>query len=348
MKSVKPKTSEIRRLQLTGGSTFIVSLPKRWVVEHGLVAKDHVRVEWRPSGNLRIIPEASSITRRREVEIDLDSLPSNLAIDHLIAAYLSGAVMIRVRRTGGFSSSDRKLLRRFIAIGRGIEIVNETDKMIEIESLVDLGTLSIYSSLNRMYLLVRTVLKDVMFFFETGDDSNLDDIEERENEVDALRLLIERHIGGVLESASLEDSAGLTRWEAAELGNLVRTMERMGDHVNQLGILARNIDRVQKIDYNALPFSVVPSWLSSFRALNSNIKRPNLKEIHEAKDELRKNMTILSEYEESLWESSETSDALFLHRCSESIRRLCAYAIDMAEILLNIIIHKNANMVIVE
>ena len=348
MKSVKPKTSEIRRLQLTGGSTFIVSLPKRWVVEHGLVAKDHVRVEWRPSGNLRIIPEASSITRRREVEIDLDALPPDLAIDHLIAAYLSGAAIIRVRRKHGFSSSDRKLLRRFISIGRGIEIVNESDKMIEIESLVDIGSLSIYSSLNRMYLLVRTVLKDVMNSFESGDDSNLDDIEERENEVDALRLLIERHIGGVLESASLEDSAGLNRWEAAELGNLVRTMERMGDHVNQLGHLASDIERVQEIDCNVLPFTIVPSWLKSFKALNSNIKRPNLKEIHEAKDELRKNMAILSQFEESLWERSEASDALFLHRCSESIRRLCAYASDMAEILLNIIIHKNASMVVVE
>ncbi|DAC27825.1 MAG TPA: hypothetical protein HA330_00485, partial [Candidatus Thalassarchaeaceae archaeon] len=154
--------------------------------------------------------------------------------------------------------------------------------------------------------------------------------------------------GGVLESASLEDSAGLNRWEAAELGNLVRTMERMGDHVNQLGHLASDIERVQKIDCNVLPFTIVPSWLKLFKALNSNIKRPNLKEIHEAKDELRKNMVILSQFEESLWERSEASDALFLHRCSESIRRLCAYASDMAEILLNIIIHKNASMVVVE
>ena len=35
-----------------------------------------MRIEWRPSGNLRVIPEASSITRRREVEIDLNSLVS--------------------------------------------------------------------------------------------------------------------------------------------------------------------------------------------------------------------------------------------------------------------------------
>ena len=69
-----PRKSEVRRLQMTGGASFIVSLPKRWVIEHGLVAKDQVRVEWRPSGNLRIIPETSPIIRRREVKIELDNL----------------------------------------------------------------------------------------------------------------------------------------------------------------------------------------------------------------------------------------------------------------------------------
>ena len=31
---VASNKSEVRKLQLTGGSTYIVSLPKRWVVDH--------------------------------------------------------------------------------------------------------------------------------------------------------------------------------------------------------------------------------------------------------------------------------------------------------------------------
>ena len=72
------RKSEVRRLQLTGGSTYIVSLPKRWVKEHGLVAKDQIRVEWRPSGNLRIIPETSPISRRREVDLALDEIQTKM------------------------------------------------------------------------------------------------------------------------------------------------------------------------------------------------------------------------------------------------------------------------------
>jgi len=340
------KKFEVRRLQLTGGSTYIVSLPKRWVLDHGLAAKDQVRVEWRPSGNLRIIPESSSIIRRREVDIHLDNLPDNLSIDHLIAAYLAGANIIRIHRKNGFDTKDRKLFRRFISIGRGIEIVNETDRMLEIESLVNAGSLPIISSLNRMYLLIRRVLSDILESFVSKDPSYLEDIEDRENEVDALRLLVERQIGEILESAYLEDSAGINRWEAAELGNLVRTMERIGDHVYALGQLAKDSEKANSIDINELPFSLIPSWLEAFKALNSNIKRPNLNQIHDAKNQLRNDMAVLSEFEENLWTETDTVHALYLHRCSESIRRLCAYVNDMAEINLNIHTHKHSSMVI--
>ena len=348
MDKPRGRKSEIRRLQLTGGSTYIVSLPKRWVKEHGLVAKDQIRVEWRPSGNLRIIPETSMISRRREVELTFHEIPPGLIIDHLIAAYLSGASIIRIRSKSGFDSKDKKLLRRFISLGRGIEIVNETEKMIEIESLANAGSLPIYSSLNRMYLLVRTALKDVFEAVSTGDISFIEDIEERENEVDALRLLIERQIGQVLESAYLEDSAGLSRWEASALGNIVRTFERMGDHVYTLGQLVVNRNDQTNVDVNALPFSLIPSWLMALKQLNSNIKKPNLSEVHEAKLQLTHDMATLSEFEEAMWKQSDTVNAIYMNRSSESIRRLCAYASDMAEIVLNIHVHKNSNIVVFE
>lgn len=54
----------------------------------------------------------------------------------------------------------------------------------------------------------------------------------------------------------------------------------------------------------------------------------------------------LQEFEASLWEGvKETQEALFLDKLSESLRRLCAYSVDMAEILLNIDAHRNASEV---
>ena len=43
---------EGRKLQLTGGSTYVVSLPKHWVVDAGLKAGDTVFLETEPEGSV--------------------------------------------------------------------------------------------------------------------------------------------------------------------------------------------------------------------------------------------------------------------------------------------------------
>ena len=187
-----PEKSEVRKIQLTGGSTYIVSLPKKWVMEHGLNARDQIRIEWRPSGTLRVIPEASTVTKRREVDVDLSSVPDEMMFDHLIAAYLSGNQLIRIHSKKGFSRFHRKVFRKFIGSTRGIEISSESENTIEMISLINPAEMPLYSTLNRMYLLISSQVRDVVEVLSTGEKDLLEDAEDREGEVDALRLLLER------------------------------------------------------------------------------------------------------------------------------------------------------------
>ena len=51
----------------------------------------------------------------------------------------------------------------------------------------------------------------------------------------------------------------------------------------------------------------------------------------------------LEKYEDKLKSSDiDIKDALFLDRISESLRRMCAYSINMAEVLLNIQAHRDS------
>ena len=51
----------------------------------------------------------------------------------------------------------------------------------------------------------------------------------------------------------------------------------------------------------------------------------------------------LEKYEDKLRSSDiDIKDALFLDRISESLRRMCAYSINMAEVLLNIQAHRES------
>ena len=165
----KPPKSEIRKIQLTGGSTYIVSLPKKWISEHGLVAKDQVRVEWRPSGTLRIVPEATSLVRRRLIELDLSKIPDEMVYDHLVGSYLAGSQVIKIKSQKGFNRSLRKTFRKFINSTRGVEISSETEFSIEMINLLNPSEMPLYSSLNRMYLLISSQIRDVLDVLSGGD-----------------------------------------------------------------------------------------------------------------------------------------------------------------------------------
>ena len=208
MNSESGAKSEIRRIQLTGGSTYIVSLPKSWVTQHGLGARDEVRIEWRPSGTLRVIADASTVVRKREVNIDCKEIPDNMIHDHLVAAYLSGANRIIINSNKEFTRNQNKNFRNFIKSTRGLEIINDQDSKLEMVSLLNPAEMPLYSSINRMYLLISRQVRDFSDVLLGESLEILEDSAERENEVDALRLLLERQAGEILESASIEDSLG--------------------------------------------------------------------------------------------------------------------------------------------
>ncbi len=343
---VASNKSEVRKLQLTGGSTYIVSLPKRWVVEHQLSAKDEVRIEWRPSGSLRVSAETTSVRKRRQVEIDLQEISRDFILDHLIGAYLSGAQNIRIISKSGIDREHRRELRRFIQTTRGVEIANESDYSVEMITLLNPAEMPLHSSLNRMYLLVSSQIRDVVEVLTGGDVTILEDSEEREKEVDALRLLVERQVGQILESASIETCFGTTRWEAAELSNIVRTLERIGDHCYILSRLCVYQEVPNNLSSAELPVSVIPIWQSSIKQLIANLRKRKVKEIHDAKSNLESAIMNLREYEDSLWDMKlQSTDALFLDKLSESLRRILAYTVDMAEILINIHTHRNSTEV---
>src|SRR3989442_1552597 len=89
---------EGRKLQLTGGSTYVVSLPKHWVVDSGLKAGDTVFLETEPQGSVMIRPRPTERAhlRRRIFEEKGEERRDHL-LRKLIGAYTGGFSYIAIR-----------------------------------------------------------------------------------------------------------------------------------------------------------------------------------------------------------------------------------------------------------
>ena len=116
----------------------------------------------------------------------------------------------------------------------------------------------------------------------------------------------------------------------------------MGDHTHQMAALILEDKGRTKLSLKAPPLNQIPIWQAAVRALMINIRTYNLEEIEEARISLKRAQKILKEHEKSLWRGKKDANKLlFEDHISESIRRLCAYARDFGEIILNMLSHES-------
>ncbi len=335
---------DYRKLQLTGGSTMIVSLPKSWINANQLVKGDVVSIEELVSGELRVSPLQKRSTKT-SVSIDCCSLNVGL-VDLLIGAYLSGADTIEVVCESAISREVRNDIRDFLRDTRGMEIEDDTGKKIRIISILNPSELRLQVSINRMYILISSLVNDAFEVLKGEGAELLSDVQERERQIDARRFLVERQVAVALKNPSVEKKLKLNRFTAVEHANIARVLERMGDHASRLASLVCELSHLVQSNTAILPLKAIPTWSQALKTLVHNMYTKDVNIIHEAKRTL---VTLIAEIEESesaLWTGRKSSERLFSEfQISESIRRICAYGINFAEALLNMLMHERLESV---
>ena len=335
---------DYRKLQLTGGSTMIVSLPKTWVNENHLVKGDVVNIEELTSGELRISPLQARSTKT-SVRIDCCSLNVGL-VDLLIGAYLSGTDTIEVTCESSISREVRNDIRDFLRDTRGMEIEEDSGKKIRIVSILNPSELRLQVSINRMYILISSLVNDAFEVLQGEGAELLSDILDRERQIDARRFLVERQVAAALKNPIVEKKLKLNRFTAVEHANIARVLERMGDHASRLASLVREHSHLVQSNTTVLPLKAIPTWSQALKTLVHNMYTKDVNILPEAKRTLVALIMEIEESESALWTGRKSSERLFSEfQISESIRRICAYGINFAEALLNMLMHERLESV---
>ena len=331
---------DVRKLQFTGGATYTLSLPKNWVQSHGLESRDAVQIDWRPSGALRLTP-LDTIEDVKRITLSTSNIPEGALLDHLMGAYLSGTDRIIIRHEENESRAVKRVIRTFQRSTRGFEIESESSNQIKLMALINAGELPLRSSLNQMFMQLTSLVRDTLEVLSGEDFELIEDYEEREREIDSLRFLIERQAGITLDSYKVAERLNLGRRQAVEYANLARSLERMADHTHQMARLAIEDNGTTKLSVEKVPLNQIPVWQEAIRALMINIRTSDAEEIEAARNSLKAAQNVLKEHERGLWSGrKDASKLLFEDHISESIRRLCAYARDFGETLLNMLAHE--------
>ncbi len=324
---------EARKVQKTGGSSFIVSLPKEWINKHEIKAKDTIGILSQPDGNLLITPYMSSEKKIKEKIFDIEEIKDpDFLFRLLIGAYIMGYTVIKVISSRKFNSEIKETVRGFSKITIGTEIEEESQNYIKIKDLVDPTEMPFEKTIKRMYILANSMHEDALKALETGDKALAKNVIEIDDDIDRLNWLVERQAHIVLRDIILCQKLDITLEDANNFKFISRFLERIADHAVKI---AKNVILIdyQKID-KELYNNIMKASEISLELLNMSLDAW-----------LQKDLNLANENIESIKKLTNVCNTIKINPNSEylveigfiieSIRRTGEYSSDISEIIIN-------------
>lgn len=333
---------ETRKIQTTGGSTFTVSLPKKWVEEMGLGAGDEMAVE-EQSSSLLLSPAKSKEEKSLEAKIEVKDGDNCDAIKRkILSLYLVGYNAIHIESAGGRLKPEYRKAIKNLARNKlvGTEIISESMEKVTLQTLISYSELSAKGALRRMFSVASSMQENSIVALENHDKELAQDIIEIDDEVDRFQMYLIREVKAAMQSPPLVKEIGLkTLRECLGYRLVSKNVERAGDHS---ALIAKNvIEMGNPVDEKSL--EMLKEVDSHSREIFKKAVDALLKEDYKAAEEVIQGLEKVHEHEEKvnnyLAEEDPTED-IRIRLILESIRRIAEYGGDIAEIVLNLTIDK--------
>lgn len=314
-----------RKIQMTGGSTYTVSIPKAWAKRRGIESGTPVHLY--PFEDRIVVLQSAINDREQKARLNVDTVGDEATEKHIEAAYAAGSDEITVVSDTGFSASQRRLASAAITGLIGMEIASETDRKLVAKSLLDPSEISLDGTIEQIRQIsltmhenaVRTVLST------DPDDGMVTHIVSRDDDVDRLFALVSRRFYRVLVDVREIEKLQTGRQAALTQFRVARQLERVADHAERIADVGSRLEEPPEEDLAA-----------EFEGLAADARRVVRTALDGNTGEalLRRDGVVdrIEELDRRLYENSRT-DVYLYGRLLESLRRTAEYGGNIAEII---------------
>ncbi|MEM3708915.1 MAG: phosphate uptake regulator PhoU [Nitrososphaerales archaeon] len=336
---------QIRKIQLTGGTTYTISLPKEWANQVKIKPQQQVALIPQADLSLLLIPKERVERIVKETLVEYRSLvDKDVIVRDFISHYLAGYDVIRVK----FEKSNieiktflKDLLRKKIV---GVEIVEESSEELVAQCLPAYFELPFKRVLNRMAIIVSSMHKDAIISFKNQNHDLARDVIDRDDEVDRFYLFSIKQLKIAVMDRTMIESIGLkSAVECLGYRIIAKSIERIGDHATRIARSTLNlkekpdensIDQILKI--SDLAKEVYDKSLNALNKFDSKIAHENI---------IKASYVVKAEEEstQKIFESKQSTRTIVeLKLILESLKRIAVYSADISEVTLNMIVATKA------
>ena len=324
----------VRKVQLIGRSTYVVSLPKSWAKRVGLDRGATVSIVLEPDGSLRIVPPPLQEAKRPESKLQVrEGVSEGALVRELMSRYLAGFKVIRVSLPPD-AKRYREVIRRVVSSKMiGVELLEEGERSMILQVLVNVEELPVNSVIQRMGQVTSGMIDDSMEGLMARNVGLLEDVLERDDFIDKLYLYLLRQLNaGVRGFVSVE--------EIIEYAVVGKSLERSADHAQKIAANAKSLIEA------GVSVSGLESELESMAKLAKEVFQNSIR-CFTGRDRERA-LALLDEYPPKLMEAEqrflerileEPCDArrhMVVRLIADSLRRICDYSMDILEATIDL------------
>jgi len=178
---------EYRKLISFGKSSFVVSLPKPWVIKQKLKKGDLVYFDEKEC-DLVISPKEKECTEEeKEINISVDGKTTKQIQRELIPAYINNfkTIVLSGKEIKNKAKEIEPIIQNLIAL----EIMEQTSNRIVAKDFLNIRDISLTSLIRKIDVITRAMIEDVENMF---NEDNYENINYRDRDVNRLSYLIFR------------------------------------------------------------------------------------------------------------------------------------------------------------
>ena len=329
-------TKQTRRIQISGGSTYTISLPKKWVDELGIKNGDNMTVIKNSNKSMTLFSGLENEKIQKKAVFTIIQKDSPEAIRRkIVALYLNGYKTIQVVSKGvKISPENSRLIKELVRKSMiGTEIIESDSESITIQILTRLPELTFEVALKRMYLMTANMHRYAIEALKKFDTEYAQEVVSMDDEVDRFSLYMMRTLINAIQNSSMLYDVGLQNpADCLNYRTVISRIERIADHAaliaKRIKFLSVPIEPKLLMEIESLSKDAIICFESAIESL--------IKKDHILAEKVALKITQVVEKEnETLSILKETENSTIIKFILEDIRRTAEYSSDLIEIVVN-------------
>ncbi len=251
---------EARKIIAFGGNSYVVSLPKSWVVARGLKKGNLVSVHEQGNDLVFSVHNAPRFREQKTLTIITDNKSLDMIQSEIVAGYLDNTDTLEIL---GKEIKNASQIKEMIRNLSGLEIMMQTSTRITAKDLLNSDDISVKTIIRRMDVIARAMIDDAMDCI--GGASRSEEINSRDADINRLHFLAFRVLKYRLKNRS---SKGDDAWELFLEREMVSKIENVADYQKRIAryITLLPLVRQKKKELQKIHGSIRTAYLDAMKA----------------------------------------------------------------------------------